>query len=166
MAVLLMEALAPFPHKYAWSLVGHSGDGPVIKFVDYNEPPADPAQRLQVIQKMWAHSQYCYSGDCTLEATELAISNVLAEEADDRFVFLLSDANLRRYGIQPEELGQVLTMDKRVNAFAVFIAGGKEAVRVAQALPFGRGFVCSDTSKLPATLKDMFTAVAMERSVE
>ena len=26
MAVMLMEALAPFPHKYSWSLVGHSGD--------------------------------------------------------------------------------------------------------------------------------------------
>ena len=115
---------------------------------------------------MWAHSQYCFSGDCTLEATEDAIQNVLAEDADDRFVFLLSDANLRRYGIQPEELGHVLTMDKRVNAFAVFIAGGKEAARVAEALPFGRGFVCSDTSRLPATLKDMFAAVSMERSAE
>lgn len=49
MAVLLMEALAPFPHKYSWSLVGHSGDGPVIKFVEYGKPPADPAQRLQVV---------------------------------------------------------------------------------------------------------------------
>jgi hypothetical protein len=40
------------------------------------------------------------SGDSTLEATEAAIQDVLSEEADDHFVFLLSDANLRRYGIQ------------------------------------------------------------------
>jgi len=166
MAVMLMEALAPFSHKYSWSLVGHSGDGPVIKFVDYDKPPSDAAERLLVIQQMWAHSQYCMSGDCTLEATEDAIKDVMEVEADDRFVFLLSDANLRRYGIMPEELSAVLTMDKRVNAFALFLAGGKEAEKLARALPFGRGFVCSDTSRLPGALKDMFTAVSMERSLE
>jgi len=45
-------------------------------------------------------------------------------------------------------------------------AGGKEAEKLARALPFGRGFVCSDTSRLPGALKDMFTAVSMERSLE
>jgi len=44
-----------------------TGDGPVIKFVDYDKPPSDAAERLLVIQQMWAHSQYCMSGDCTLE---------------------------------------------------------------------------------------------------
>jgi hypothetical protein len=30
---------------------------------------------------------------------------VAGQEADDYFVFLLSDANLQRYRIRPEELG-------------------------------------------------------------
>jgi hypothetical protein len=54
-AVMLMEALAPFAHKYSWSIVGHSGDGPVIDFVDYDRPPADAAKRLQVVQKKCDH---------------------------------------------------------------------------------------------------------------
>lgn len=90
---------------------------------------------------------------------------MVKEEGDDYFVFLLSDANLRRYGIRPEELAEVLVADKRVHAFAVFIAGGREAHRLAQSLPFGRGFVCSDTSRLPSALRDMFTAVSMDRSL-
>jgi hypothetical protein len=49
----------------------------VIKFVDYGEAPTNPAQRLQVIQKMWAHAQYCFSGDSTLEATQHAIEDVV-----------------------------------------------------------------------------------------
>ena len=140
-------------------------DGPVIKLVDYDKPPGDPAQRLQVIQQMWAHAQYCMSGDSTVEATKHAIAEVANHDADDRYVFLVSDANLRRYGIAPEELGCVLTSDARVNAFAIFIAGGSEAACVAQALPFGRGVVCADTARLPAALKELFSAVSAESAL-
>ena len=118
MAVMLMESLAGFEHKYSWSLVGHSGDGPAVQLVDYGAPPANRHERLKVLQRMWAHAQFCMSGDHTLEAAELAVADVTAKEADDYFVFLLSDANLRRYGIAPEALGEVLVADPRVNAFA------------------------------------------------
>ena len=79
-------------------------------------------ERLKVILKMTAHSQYCYSGDTTLEATAAAVRSVAergggsdggggggggggGEEGaeDDAFVFVVSDANLRRYGIAPSE---------------------------------------------------------------
>ena len=35
-------------------------------------------ERLKVLQRMWAHAQYCMSGDCTLEATAAAIEEVAA----------------------------------------------------------------------------------------
>ncbi len=41
MAVMMMEALDGFDTKYQWSLVGHSGDGPVIPLVEYGKPPKD-----------------------------------------------------------------------------------------------------------------------------
>ncbi|KAJ1482812.1 hypothetical protein T484DRAFT_1802869 [Baffinella frigidus] len=223
MAVLLMECLAGFDHKYSWSLVGHSGDGPVLKLVDYGKPPTDEHERLKVIQRMWAHAQYCIgviqrmwahaqycmsgdctleatahaikevpsydvsipplcgycmSGDCTLEATAHAIKKVASEEADDSFVFVaseeaddyfvfvLSDANLRRYGIEPEELGDLLISDKKVKAYAFFLAGGSEATSLAAALPLGRGRVCADPGKLPGAFKEVFAAASAMRLPE
>lgn len=44
----------------------------------------------------YAHSRSCPSGDNSLEAAKLAVKEVVAEEGDDYFVFLLSDANLGR----------------------------------------------------------------------
>eukprot|EP00287_Rhodomonas_sp_CCMP768_P002650 CAMPEP_0196727726 /NCGR_PEP_ID=MMETSP1091-20130531/8639_1 /TAXON_ID=302021 /ORGANISM="Rhodomonas sp., Strain CCMP768" /LENGTH=126 /DNA_ID=CAMNT_0042070379 /DNA_START=157 /DNA_END=538 /DNA_ORIENTATION=- len=98
------------------------------------------------------------------EAAGHAVREVTEVEADDYFVFLLSDANLRRYGIEPEELGDLLVADKRVNAFAIFIAGGSEAGRLAKALPFGRGYVCADTARLPGAFKEMFSSVSVQKT--
>ena len=65
----------------------------------------------------------------------------------------------RRYGIPPEDLGQALMADSRVKAHAIFIASmADEAQRILRALPTGRGFVCLDSSDLPATLKEIFSA--------
>lgn len=50
--------------------------------------------------------QYCMSGDHTLEAAEVAIRKMQQEDSDDRLVFLVSDANLARYGIRPRHLGK------------------------------------------------------------
>jgi hypothetical protein len=57
---------------------------------------------------MIAHSEYCSSGDSTVEALQCAIYNVTKEEADDYFVFGVSDANLARYGIRPQQLSDAL----------------------------------------------------------
>lgn len=79
---------------------------------------------------MHAHSQFCMSGDYTLEATEASIKELVREEADEHFVIVLSDANLERYGICPEHFAQVLTSDPQVNAFAIFIGSlGDQAER-------------------------------------
>lgn len=79
---------------------------------------------------MHAHAQFCMSGDFTLEATDVSIKEVAQEEADEHFVVVLSDANLERYGIQPERFARVLTSDPQVNAFAIFIGSlGDQADR-------------------------------------
>lgn len=81
--------------------------------------PKDNSDRLKIAREMHAHSQYCFSGDNTLEGTLRAINRVSAEEdADERYVIILSDANLDRYGIHPSQLGRVLTSNPKVKAFA------------------------------------------------
>ncbi len=50
-----------------------------------------------MLEQMVAHSQYCSSGDCTVEATARAVKDVKAlSDSDQRVVFVVSDANLRR----------------------------------------------------------------------
>ena len=56
-AVLIMEALNNMEHKFSYSMVGHSGDGPSIPLVDFGEPPQTAKDRLAVVETMHAHSQ-------------------------------------------------------------------------------------------------------------
>jgi von Willebrand factor A domain-containing protein 8 len=57
-----------------------------------------------------AHAQYCSSGDNTVGAAARALASTAKEAAaahcEDAFVFIVTDANLRRYGIDPARLGQ------------------------------------------------------------
>lgn len=82
------------------------------------------------LQIMHAHSQFCMSGDYTLEAADASIKELAQEEADEHFLVVLSDANLERYGIRPERFANVLTSDPEVNAFVIFIGSlGDQAER-------------------------------------
>lgn len=75
-----------------------------------------------LVQMMHAHSQFCYSGDNTIEATKFAISSLAKEDSDESIVIVLSDANLQRYGISPRELTRALTaQEAKVQAYAIFI---------------------------------------------
>lgn len=76
-ALLMMEALEGFEHKFSYCMVGHSGDGPVVPLVDYGQPPKDRKERLKVLQRMFAHAQYCMSGDFTLEALQRGVEDVV-----------------------------------------------------------------------------------------
>lgn len=79
---------------------------------------------------MHAHSQFCMSGDNTLEATQHAIVNLAKEDADECIVVVLSDANFERYGIRPEIFAKILTSNPNVNAFAIFIGSlGNQAFK-------------------------------------
>lgn len=73
---------------------------------------------------MHAHSQYCWNGDHTLEATTHAIQTLAAipdDECDEAIVIVLSDANLSRYGISAKTFANALNSNPKVNAHAIFI---------------------------------------------
>eukprot|EP01116_Phalansterium_solitarium_P000081 TRINITY_DN10050_c0_g5_i1.p1 TRINITY_DN10050_c0_g5~~TRINITY_DN10050_c0_g5_i1.p1 ORF type:complete len:1481 (+),score=541.02 TRINITY_DN10050_c0_g5_i1:2061-6503(+) len=158
--VMIMEAFQGVESRIDYSIVGHSGDSARIPFVHFSKPPLNRKERFAVIEKMAAHAQYCWSGDMTVEATQHAVDTLSRQhEADERFVILVSDANLARYGIRPETLGQAMTSSKNVKAFAVFIGSlADQADRLIRGLPVGRGFVCTDTNTLPTTFKQILTA--------
>lgn len=81
-------------------------------------------------QALHAHSQFCVSGDNTLEAAKHAVEMIVKHESDEHFVILLSDANLDRYGIPPKKLAEILTMNADVNAYVIFIGSlGDQAQR-------------------------------------
>ena len=66
----------------------------------------------------------------TIEAAKLGVRTLdKMEDADERFMFLISDANLQRYYITPEEIGEILTSKKNVQAFIIFIASQNQAKR-------------------------------------
>jgi len=164
-ALLIMESFAGFEHKYSYTLVGHSGDSAAIPLVPYDSPPKTRKERLKVLQTMYAHSQYCSSGDYTVEAIQQAVKDVTATEADDYFVFAVSDANLQRYGILPETLAKVMTRDERVSTYCIFIASlADEATRVMARLPAGHAFFCHETSTLPSMFRTIFTSSSLIKS--
>lgn len=111
-----------FESKFDYCIVGHSGDsdwcgaaglerapvtpGRSIKFVDYGPKPTNRKQRLSILHQMSAHAQFCQSGDNTVEATARAIRDVASLTGDHTgTVIVVSDANLRRYGIAPATFG-------------------------------------------------------------
>jgi hypothetical protein len=108
---------------------------------------------------MLAHTQYCSSGDHTVDAITQSIKRVVQREGDEYFVFVVSDANLDRYGIEPKVIGRELIADGRVNANVIFIASfANEADRILQNIPRGKGHVCLNTSYLPKLFKQIFTS--------
>ncbi|TPX69344.1 hypothetical protein SpCBS45565_g02584 [Spizellomyces sp. 'palustris'] len=160
-ALMIMESLQSLGDKYVYDIVGHSGDSECIEFVLPGKPPKDEMERLKVLQTMSAHSQYCFSGDTTLKATERAVKDVVKEEADDYFTLILSDANLRRYGIHPSALAKVVESDPRVNCAILFIGSiGEEARILTRSMPPGKAFVALNTSDIPKIMKEIFTAIA------
>eukprot|EP01134_Creolimax_fragrantissima_P008370 CFRG8370T1 len=160
--VMVMESLVGFEHKYHYSIVGHSGSTPTIPLVGFGKPPSSASERMEVVTKMYGYASGSVSGDNTLNAARLAVDEVVAEEADDYFVFVVSDANVGRYDITPRSFGSILSKDDRVNAFAIFIAEKGAADYLINGLPFGHGFVCEETQKIPTAFKDIFTRATVD----
>ena len=101
------------------------------------------------------------SGDTTLQATERAVQEVAAEEdVDDRIVIVVSDGNLGRYAITPEELEGAMTADPRVQTYIIFIAEAGAAEWLVAQLPLQQGYVCMDLEALPSVVKDIFAHAA------
>ncbi|XP_061081457.1 von Willebrand factor A domain-containing protein 8 [Conger conger] len=159
---LVMEALENYEHKFKYDIVGHSGDGFDIELVRSDKVPKNNKERLKVLKTMHAHSQFCMSGDYTLEGTEHAVGALSREEADEHFVIVLSDANLERYGISPDRFARALTASPQVHAFAIFIGSlGDQADRLQKTLPAGRSFVAMDTKHIPQILQQIFTSTML-----
>ncbi|XP_038658700.1 von Willebrand factor A domain-containing protein 8 [Scyliorhinus canicula] len=159
---MVLEAFEHYEHKFKYDIVGHSGDGFNIELVRSEKIPKNNKERLQIMKTMHAHAQFCMSGDHTLEGTEHAVQEIAREEADERFVIVLSDANLERYGINPERFARALTCNPQVNAFAIFIGSlGDQAERLQQTLPAGRSFVAMDAKQIPQILQQIFTSTML-----
>ncbi|GMR32699.1 hypothetical protein PMAYCL1PPCAC_02894 [Pristionchus mayeri] len=159
-ALLVMTALEGKEEKVKYELTGHSGDGPCTPFVTRDRYPQNDKERLNILKEMLAHTQFCSSGDYTLEALNDARKTLAKdEESDDRIVLLLSDANLERYGIQPKSLARLMDKDDGVKAYVILIGSlGEQAEELQSALPPGRSFVVKDTAQLPKIIQEIFDA--------
>ncbi|KAK7080894.1 von Willebrand factor A domain-containing protein 8 [Halocaridina rubra] len=160
--LMVMEAFEGFETKFKYDVFGHSGEDIQVPLVETKNIPKNNKQRLDVLKTMQAHTQFCLSGDHTLEAAQEAVKQIAKEESDESFVILLSDANLDRYGIRPSELAKALTAEPTVNTYAIFIGSlGNQALSLTRALPAGRSFVCLDLTKLPQILQQIFASAML-----
>eukprot|EP01059_Diplonema_ambulator_P003961 TRINITY_DN1366_c0_g3_i1.p1 TRINITY_DN1366_c0_g3~~TRINITY_DN1366_c0_g3_i1.p1 ORF type:complete len:1824 (+),score=656.81 TRINITY_DN1366_c0_g3_i1:37-5472(+) len=156
-AIMITEAFKGVEDKIEYCMIGHSGDSPEIPLVDFGKPPQNKKERLEVVLSMVAHTQYCWSGDNTLESMQVAIKKAVEKEGDSHFVFVISDANLRRYGIAPQTIANIMRSDPKVQVFCIFIASlGQEAENIKRTLPAGKGHVCYNSNDLPSVLKRIF----------
>lgn len=111
--LMIMLAFDGMRDRFDYSIVGHSGDSPSIPLVHFNQPPQNEKEMMRILQNILAHTQYCQSGDYTLEAIEQAIGETCShglrggEDLEETVVVAISDANLSRYGISPQALGKV-----------------------------------------------------------
>ncbi|XP_023941851.1 von Willebrand factor A domain-containing protein 8 [Bicyclus anynana] len=163
--VLLTEALRGYEARIRYDMLAHSGEEHALELVRVGRVPESEKERLQIIRTMHAHAQFCWSGDNTLAATKHAISTLANEDADEAIVLILSDANLRRYGIAPEHLGTILTSDPRVQAHVIFIGSlGDEANTLLRKLPVGHAHVCMEVSSLPHIMQQIFASSLLQNS--
>ena len=162
-ATMILESFKGYGHKFALKFKGHSGSTDDVTIVDPNKLPQNDGERLDVLRAMNAHSASCDSGDHTLEATALAIKEIVKEPGDEYFVFLLSDANLEQYAITPGHLKKLLELDQRVNVFILFIGSiGDQARRLREELPSDKVFVTLDTREIPGVLRKVLTSTVLK----
>ncbi len=80
---------------------------------------------------MIAESQFCWSGDHTIEATRTAVERIAEAKAEQKYVVVLSDANFSRYGIKPSDFSKLMFADPAVKVYTIFIGSlGDQAARL------------------------------------
>jgi hypothetical protein len=64
-----------------YAITGHSGESDNIQFVPFGsyDKVKNEKKRLQILQEMVAHTQFCMSGDNTLEAAARAVRTLKAD---------------------------------------------------------------------------------------
>lgn len=156
--VFIFESLSGFSQKYDFMISGYSSGGYDHVFVPWGRPPRTSMQRLSVLEKMVQHTHSCPPGDGTLSATEWAIQEVRKREADEYFVFIISDAELQRYSIAPEEWNKLLMVDPLVNAYAIIISmSSNETQMFLDGIDAGHGFACEQQNELAGIFKKVFS---------
>ncbi|KNC26477.1 hypothetical protein FF38_08605 [Lucilia cuprina] len=158
--VMVMEAFEGYEKKIVYDIVGHSGEGYEIPFINADSPPRTDKERFETIRMMHAHSQFCWSGDSTVKATKEAVNTLAEEDYDNSIVVVLSDANLSRYGIDPKDFAKALMNgEPKVKGHVIFIGSLEEEADVINSqMPAGHSYVCMDVSTLPQILKQIFTS--------
>lgn len=155
-----------------YAIWAHSGDAPRLPLVEFGRPPRTRKEKLAVLERIAAHAQYCQAGDHTLRATEEAAAELSAyqqardggeEEGEGQgrgggsYLFVVSDANFARYGIDPRRLGEALVRDRSVRGHVFLVASlGDEAAAAVRAMPVGRAHLCLDAAALPGAMKRIF----------
>ncbi|KAG2198207.1 hypothetical protein INT46_006615 [Mucor plumbeus] len=155
-ALMLMESFRGFEHKFAYKIVGHSGDGANIEFVSPGKYPKTEKEAFEVISKMKAHSQYCLSGDNTLGAASHSMKEIVEEESDDYFVVILSDANIAQYNIHPNDIARILKSDDRVTAQMIFIGSIQDQAEQLKKALGSHAHICTENKELPKIIKSLF----------
>jgi von Willebrand factor A domain-containing protein 8 len=169
-ALLIMKSFEEMQHRFNYSIVGHSGDSQRIGLVEFDDQPKNEKEYMQILKVMAAHSQFCQSGDHTLDALRLAIQEVIAEtkkgelSSQDPIVVLVSDANLSRYGIHPKELSRIIQDGSdqlhSIKVYCIFIASfDREAEEIKNALPLGTAQICLQTSDLPRIVRNLLANI-------
>ncbi|CAE7221629.1 Vwa8 [Symbiodinium sp. CCMP2592] len=157
-AAFIFESFTGFEDKYDYRMVGHSGTGPEAeRLVEWGRPPFSDRERLEICKSMEAHAQFCYPGDHTLEATARAIAELGRQSADERFLLVVSDADLQRYNIDIRRWNQILHQDPTIKAYVILISNNvDEAERIKSTLAPGRAHICAETASLAVTFKQIF----------
>ncbi|XP_070067126.1 von Willebrand factor A domain-containing protein 8 isoform X2 [Drosophila virilis] len=159
--LMVIEAFDGYEKKIAYDIVGHSGEGWDLPFVNMGSVPKNDKERFDIIRMMRAHSQFCWSGDNTVKAAREACTTLGAElNYDNGIVVVLSDANLARYRILPKDLALSLACgEPKVKGYVIFIGSlAEEADKIKTEMPVGQSYVCMDLTKLPQILQQIFTS--------
>ena len=149
---LVMEGFSDSSERVFVSVSGHSGEEKKVDLLDGNAFPLSSLKdRYAVLQRIVAHAQYCWSGDNTLPALQTAVSELegIGTDLDSRYVFVVSDANFRRYGISTKRISTALTSSPKVEAALLMVGQlGEEADQLARELPQGKAYVCRKSGDL------------------
>lgn len=170
--------------KVEYIMIGHSGESERVDLIpNKKNPPANEKERYNIIKKIELHSQFCASGDNTLETIHHCCqeigSTVKHPHADDRIVIVVSDANFSRYGIPASAVKQALeqrgrggsvassssststhTKTAKVTCHLILIGGGEEALEVKKEVG-ALAHVCGS----PQDLIPIFTSILNQQIV-
>ena len=164
-AIMLMEGLGN-SDVVEYAFRGHSGDSAFIPLVEFGKPPSNVVERLRVIDTMEAHTQYCMSGDNTVDSLGQCIEELVKfTESDERVLVCLSDANFDRYQISPELISRMISKEEDVQVFMILIGTiGNSASLLSSRLPKGRVFMCMNNAELPRILEELFENTVLATS--